>query len=114
MKTTGTVTISLQELDELRKKLKQAEEEALKYKHQKEFNITFNCDIYDYKSHKRITDYRVMTYGDVDLLKKADNWKELQSLVKESFDKLLKESEILSFYNKFPNWIHKINKTKKL
>ena len=58
-----------------------------------------------------------MTYGDVSLLKQADNWKELQSLIKESFDKLLKESEILffSFYNKFPNWIHKIKfKTKKL
>lgn len=99
----ATVTISLKELEKLKQELAQAKEEALKYEHQKEFNITFDCDIYDYKSHKRITDYRVMTYGDVDLLKQADNWKELQSLVKESFDKLLKESEILSFYNKFPN-----------
>lgn len=106
-----TVTISLKKLDELREKLKQAEEKALKFKNQKEFNITFDCDIYDFKSYKRITNYRIMTYGDVSLLKQADNWKELQSLIKESFDKLLKESEILSFYNKFPKWIHKLFKT---
>jgi hypothetical protein len=110
----ATVTITLKELEDLKKELKQSEEEALKYKHQKEFHIVFDCDIYDSKSIKRICNYRVMTYGDINLLKKADNWNELQSLVKESFDELLAESEILNFYNKFPNWIHKLFKTKKL
>lgn len=85
MKTTGTVTISLQELDELREQLKQAEERAKAFENQKEFNITFDCNIYDLKSHKRINTYRMVTYGNVDLLKLLDNWKDLQELIKESF-----------------------------
>ena len=104
------VNIGLKELEELKEELKRSKEETNRYKNQKEFNITFDCDIYDSKNRKRILDYRTLTYGNVDLLKQYDNWQEFQKIVKESFDKLVNESEILRFYNKFPKWIHKLFK----
>ena len=100
----ATVTISLKE------QLKQAKEEAAKYENQKEFNIIFDFDIYDSKSHKRFKDYRVNTYGDLELLKQADTWKEYRELIKQHVDKIISESEILRFYNKFPKWIHRLFK----
>jgi len=108
MKTTGTVTISLQELDSLRESLKKAREEAIMYKNQKEFRITFDWDIYDSKTNKRITDYRVMNYGNLELLKQADNWKEYNIFIRDAVKTIINESEILRFYNNCPKWVHKL------
>lgn len=106
----ATVTIALSEVESLKKQVKDLKEESNRYKNQKEFNITFDCQIYDNISGKRIQKYSVMTYGNFELLKENNNWKEIQSLTKEAFEQLLSESNILKFYNKFPNWAHKLLK----
>jgi hypothetical protein len=104
----ATVTISLKELEDLKLKLEKAEDKASKYKFQKEFTITFDCTIYDGKTYKRYDNYMVRSYGNLELLKEFTNYKEVKELTKATFDAMVKDSEVIRFYNKFPKWVHKL------
>jgi len=104
----ATVTISFKEVEDLKLKLEKSEDEARKYKYQKEFNLTFDCTIYNTNTHKSYNNYQVRGYGNFDLLKECTNYQDYKKLIKETFDIMIEDSEVIRFYNKFPKWIHKL------
>lgn len=105
----ATVTISLEELESLKEEIKILENKNIKLNKQKNFNLSIDGDIYDWKDGKRFYSSRLIVYGDIKLLTEKA-YLEFQKEVKELFDKMIENSRYMKFYKIFPKWIHKLFK----
>jgi hypothetical protein len=98
----GIVTIPLSEIDDLRKKISRLE---LANKDLKEIKTPIHYFNICYDFSKGTSVYN--NYGYVTINKDVVENK-FEEIVKNNFEKVFTQSKQNKFYNKFPNWIHKL------
>jgi hypothetical protein len=96
------VTIPLSEIDDLRKKISRLELANKDLKEIKTPQHFFNI-YYDFSKGTSL--YNNSGYV---VINKDEEETKFEEIVKNNFEKVFTQSKQNKFYNKFPNWIHKL------
>jgi hypothetical protein len=96
------VTIPLSEIDDLRKKISRLE---LANKDLKEIKTPHHYFHICYDFSKGTSVYNNCGYA---VINKDVVENKFEEIVKSNFEKVFTQSKQNKFYNKFPNWIHKL------
>lgn len=102
------VNITLKELEQLKKELVDEKQKNQELTNQKEIRVTIDGDMQDWTNrYERFFAYRIKAYGDIHEISPELNYIQFNEVLKEMFKKMLLESKPVTFYNKFPKWVHK-------
>jgi hypothetical protein len=97
----STVTMSLAEVERLKKEIESLETKVSKLKSIKQ-PTSFLTLQYDFRRDASFE------WNVVDGIKVDELTEKLDTIVKRNFNDIFKESKELKFYNKFPKFIHKL------
>ena len=105
----ATVTIALKEVEKMKSTIERLEREISRLEAQKDFRLSIDGELYDWKYSKRVFSSRILTFGHAEEVTQK-GYLELRNEMETLFNKFINESIYLKFYSKFPRWFHKIFK----
>jgi len=105
----ATVTITLREIESMKSEIRVLKKEISDLKSQKDFRVSIDGDLYNWKDGNRVFTSRILTFGHLEEVTDK-SYKEVKIEMETLFNKLIDNSSYLRFYQKFPKWVHKLFK----
>lgn len=112
--TEAIVHIPLKEIESMKREIELQKTRIFELEQKKDITIHIDIDLYNQSNHKRLHDFRSLTYGGHQILSKEeitkDTWYQIQDSIKVIFQKMMDDSVEMNFYKKFPVWVKELLK----